>query len=423
MSNIAINVENLSKLYRIGTLNKQHDTFVGMIGALVKKPFTNLKNLKNLTKINSSSDKDLIKALNNVSFKVEKGDVFGIIGSNGAGKSTLLKVLAKITHPSSGIITINGRVASLLEVGTGFHPELTGRENIYLNGTILGMTKSEINRKFSTIVEFSGIDKFIDTVVKRYSSGMRLRLAFSVAAHLDPEILLIDEVLAVGDADFQKKCLGKMQDISKEGRTVLFVSHNMTAIKSLCKSAIVLKKGAIVHRDSATDAVDFYLKQNQDKKPCIEWDISNAPGTDKLKILGVKISPVIGNAITVASGIKFQFKCFTSLERSAVDVTFELYTYDGVRLTHHGSLISEPKALVPGKYIVTVELQPFILNKGNFNLKVWYGLSGREKIAQVKEMIPFEVISAPVDKITKELPGVIRPKFSYHTKFIKNKAR
>src|SRR5207244_3345082 len=198
-------------------------------------------------------------ALKDVSFEVRQGEVIGIIGRNGAGKSTLLKILSRITDPTEGRVTINGRVASLLEVGTGFHPELTGRENIYLNGAILGMTRAEIGRKFDEIVAFAEVEKFLDTPVKRYSSGMYVRLAFAVAAHLEPEILVVDEVLAVGDAEFQKKCLGKMSTVASGGRTVLFVSHNLTAIESLCHSCIALQRGRIFTRGSPTDVLDKYL--------------------------------------------------------------------------------------------------------------------------------------------------------------------
>jgi len=261
MSETAIQVKNLSKRYRIGLKEKTADTFVSAVGSVLKSPFQNLKRLQKLTRFSNQyeSSDDIIWALKDVSFEVEKGEVIGIIGANGAGKSTLLKILSQITHPTTGSVELNGRVASLLEVGTGFHPELTGRENIYLNGTILGMTKREIDFKLEKIVEFSGIEKFLDTPVKRYSSGMHVRLAFSVAAHLEPEILLIDEVLAVGDAEFQKKCLGKMDNVAREGRTVLFVSHNMTAIKTLCKRAIFIKQGKIGSDGLAQDVIADYL--------------------------------------------------------------------------------------------------------------------------------------------------------------------
>jgi len=241
MFDVAIKVENISKRYRIGLKEELHDSLVGKVTSILKSPFSNMTQLKKLSHFeNSKSQEDIIWALKDVSFEVKRGEVLGIIGANGAGKSTLLKILAQITEPTSGQIQINGRIASLLEVGTGFHPEQTGRENIYLNGTILGMTKKEIDRKLDEIIDFSGVEKFIDTAVKKYSSGMGVRLAFSVAAHLDPEILLIDEVLAVGDAGFQKKCLGKMEEIATQGRTIIYVSHNMASILSLLTIPIVL---------------------------------------------------------------------------------------------------------------------------------------------------------------------------------------
>lgn len=253
MSDIAIKVENLSKVFHIGVKDS---------GLLSERISHGIKSL--FSRNGKSEDPTEFWALRDINFEIKKGDAVGIIGRNGAGKSTLLKILSRITEPTTGRVTINGRVASLLEVGTGFHPELTGRENIFMNGAILGMKQAEIKRKFDEIVDFSGIEKFIDTPVKHYSSGMYVRLAFAVAAHLEPEILVVDEVLAVGDAEFQKKCLGKMEDVSsKEGRTVLFVSHSMTAISSLCSQAIFLEKGRIEFMGDVSTAVNRYLqKQN-----------------------------------------------------------------------------------------------------------------------------------------------------------------
>ncbi|PHR95887.1 MAG: polysaccharide/polyol phosphate ABC transporter ATP-binding protein, partial [Blastopirellula sp.] len=232
MSNPIISVENLGKAYRLGLKDETPDSLVGMATSWIKAPLKNFKKLRRLdVRKADTDDEDVFWALKDVSFEVNQGDVVGIIGRNGAGKSTLLKLLSRITEPTAGRAVIRGRVSSLLEVGTGFHPELSGRDNIYMNGTILGMTKREIDSKFDEIVEFSGVEKFLDTPVKRYSSGMMVRLAFAVAAHLEPEILIVDEVLAVGDAMFQNKCLGKMQDVAKSGRTVLFVSHNMGAVE------------------------------------------------------------------------------------------------------------------------------------------------------------------------------------------------
>ena len=251
MSDIAINVENISKKYQIGAAQTRHDTLRDQI----------LHGVRSLVGKNGHSTRrtEDFWALKDVSFAVRQGDVVGIIGKNGAGKSTILKILSRITYPTTGCAEIRGRVASLLEVGTGFHGELTGRENIYLNGAIMGMRLAEIKRKFDEIVDFSGVSKFIDTPVKRYSSGMYVRLAFAVAAHLEPEILIVDEVLAVGDASFQKKCLGKMGNVAKEGRTVLFVSHNMAAVQHLCKLGIVLSAGEVAFRGTALDASQHYL--------------------------------------------------------------------------------------------------------------------------------------------------------------------
>ena len=303
MNDIAIKVENLSKRYRIGLKEKTNDTFSGALGSILKSPFENIKKLKKLTKFDDeNSCDDIIWAVKDVSFEVKKGEVMGIIGANGAGKSTLLKILAQITHPTSGRVELNGRIASLLEVGTGFHPELTGRENIYLNGTILGMTKKEIDRKFDQMIDFSGVEKFIDTPVKRYSSGMRVRLAFSVAAHLEPEILLIDEVLAVGDAEFQKKCLGKIEDISKKGRTILFVSHNMAAVQNICARCILIDEGTIMIDDDAETALASYLNVFDEqvlKSFCNEFSLINVH--EKVSLNSVRLIDPAGNEINTIS--------------------------------------------------------------------------------------------------------------------------
>jgi len=260
MNNLAIKVENLAKRYRIGLKEKMHRTLFASVTSWLKSPLANFRELKKLTTFGEADDaEDIIWALRDVSFKVREGEVIGIIGKNGSGKSTLLKILSEITDPTRGRVLINGRVSSLLEVGTGFHPELTGRENIYLNGTILGMTKYEVDRKFDEIVDFSGIEKFIETPAKRYSSGMRVRLAFAVAAHLEPEILLVDEVLSVGDAEFQQKCLDKMSEVTTSGRTVLYVSHNMPSVESLCHRAILLEQGRITFSGTAAETVGHYL--------------------------------------------------------------------------------------------------------------------------------------------------------------------
>ena len=261
MSTTVVSVQSLSKIYQLGqtgTGTLSHD-LNNWWANLLGKPNPNKKLIENN---NAKAENTLHYALSELNFEVQQGDVLGLIGRNGAGKSTLLKILSQITSPSSGFVGIKGRLASLLEVGTGFHPELTGRENVFLNGTILGMTKSEIKDKFDEIVAFSGVEKFIDTPVKRYSSGMLVRLGFAVAAHLEPEILVVDEVLAVGDMEFQKKCLGKMNEVSREGRTIIFVSHNMQVITQLCNRGIVLESGKLVYDGNIGDSVKYYLKLN-----------------------------------------------------------------------------------------------------------------------------------------------------------------
>jgi lipopolysaccharide transport system ATP-binding protein len=292
MSNVAVNVENLWKQYRIGQ-TERYKTLRDSITDALHAPFRGLANLTR-GKHNSTSfqeDKSKIWALKDVSFSVECGEAIGIIGRNGAGKSTLLKIISRITEPTRGMIDIYGRVGSLLEVGTGFHPELTGRENIYLNGAILGMRKAETEAKFDEIVAFSEIEKFLDTPVKYYSSGMYMRLAFSVAAHLEPEILLVDEVLAVGDAAFQKKCLGKMGDVTHQGRTVLFVSHNMQAIRQLCQRAILLEAGSIVADGGALEVTEQYLQTvpHADSSTDIAEMIAQLPPDPSMRFRNISI--------------------------------------------------------------------------------------------------------------------------------------
>jgi lipopolysaccharide transport system ATP-binding protein len=283
-----ISVENISKLYRlgeIGTGSLAHDVNRWWHRVRGKEdPYLKIGESNDRT---SSGSSDYVWSLRDVSFKVEQGEVLGIIGRNGAGKSTLLKILSRVTKQTNGRIRVKGRIASLLEVGTGFHPELTGRENIFLNGAILGMRKHEIQRKFDEIVDFSGCERYIDTPVKRYSSGMYVRLAFAVAAHLESEILILDEVLAVGDAEFQKKCLGKMKDVSRGGRTVLFVSHNMHAIQNLCTKAIGLKNGSIYSRGETGEVIKDYLKTSE-----IAFEKLYKPKTSNPSITLISIDPV-----------------------------------------------------------------------------------------------------------------------------------
>ncbi len=285
-SDTVITVKNLSKRYVIGNQRSRNDGLRHAIEDAVRAPLNWLRGRPEQKK----QEREEFWALNDISFEVKRGEILGIIGRNGAGKSTLLKILSRITEPTSGCISIDGRVASLLEVGTGFHPELTGRENIFLNGAILGMTKVEIKRKFDEIVAFSEIEKFLDTPVKRYSSGMYVRLAFAVAAHLEPEILIVDEVLAVGDAEFQKKCLGKMRDAAGHQKTILFVSHNIVAVQSLCSRAMLLREGKLVADDAVGPVVSSYLNFVCGREHITQWkDPGTAPGNEMLRVKSLQV--------------------------------------------------------------------------------------------------------------------------------------
>jgi len=304
----AITAEGLSKIYRIGLKEQVHENFASMVMGFIRSPLQNFRKYRSLYQFDDVTDGEstaaeaqagIIWALRDISFAIKRGEVVGFIGRNGAGKSTLLKLLTRITPPTRGQAEIRGSVASLLEVGTGFHRELTGRENIYLNGTILGMSKREVVSKFDEIVEFSGVERFLDTPVKRYSSGMAVRLAFAVAAHLDPEILIIDEVLAVGDAAFQKKCISKMQDVRKQGRTVLFVSHNMPAIAMLCTRAILLSGGKMTMDGTPHDVISRYLNSDAGTPSMREWpDAALAPGRDVARLRSIRVVSQDGRTAT-----------------------------------------------------------------------------------------------------------------------------
>lgn len=380
-NNIAIKVENLSKRYRIGLEEQRHDTFGGVITSWIKSPFLNFKRLRQLSKFAEKDDgEDIIWALRDLSFEVKHGEVIGIIGRNGAGKSTLLKIISRITEPTSGRIVLNGSVSSLLEVGTGFHPELTGRENVYLNGTILGMKKAEVDRNFDEIVDFSGVEKFIDTPVKRYSSGMRVRLAFAVAAHLEPEILLVDEVLAVGDVEFQKKCLGKMQSITGEGKTVLFVSHNMNSIKRLCTTAILLNDGKIEYAGSANSTIHKYLNESINQNTI--WENNNYNNKcNYLKPLSLYACDEYGNIIqnSVSRNDRLSIVFEFDLKIKQRDLTIGVSVFDEnnqhlFRTLHADSNENINEELKVGNNKIICELPKGILNEGTYLIKLDGGI-------------------------------------------------
>jgi lipopolysaccharide transport system ATP-binding protein len=345
---------------------------------------------------------DWVYALKDVSFEVKRGEVLGIIGRNGAGKSTLLKILSRVTTQTSGSIKVKGRIASLLEVGTGFHPELTGRENIFLNGAILGMRKAEIARKFDEIVEFSGCARYIDTPVKRYSSGMYVRLAFAVAAHLEPEILIVDEVLAVGDAEFQKKCLGKMKDVAGHGRTILFVSHNMAAVKSLCDRAILLQNGMKFSEGSAIDICDSYNSLAAESKKLLSdqrWDdFEDAPGNESIKLHRLSIHPTINSHISyinMSDSINVVIEYWKLNKSVDLGLGIEVSTVDGVEVfedwtTGVPSLKdSQNSSLIR----TTCEIPGKLLNSGNFNIRlVFFDKSEVKIITDFKDVSRLEII-------------------------------
>jgi lipopolysaccharide transport system ATP-binding protein len=337
MSDIAIRCENLSKQYRIGR-KERYKTLRDTLTDAMYGPFRRLRSVFDGSNVRAENGEDRIWALKDVSFEVNRGEVVGIIGRNGAGKSTLLKVLSRITEPTGGHAEIHGRIGSLLEVGTGFHPELTGRENIFLNGAILGMKRAEIRGKFDEIVAFAEVEKFIDTPVKHYSSGMYLRLAFAVAAHLEPEILLVDEVLAVGDALFQKKCLGKMGDAAKEGRTILFVSHDMTAIQVLCTKAVHLQAGEVVGIGPAVEQIEEYLNTVK-RQTGIRSGKPISLGED-LQLRKLEFTP---NPVVSGSAVEFQVELRSSKTTRIDELALLIYSSLGRRvavldLRRHGQV-------------------------------------------------------------------------------------
>jgi lipopolysaccharide transport system ATP-binding protein len=291
MNDIAIDVRGLGKKYRVGQQEQRYRALRDTLADCLRKPLEVLRNSRR-----QKRGDDMFWALKDVHFQVRQGEVIGIIGRNGAGKSTLLKIISRITEPTAGRISIRGRIGSLLEVGSGFHPELTGRENIYMNGAILGMRRAEIERKFDEIVEFAEVEKFLDSPVKHYSSGMYMRLAFAVAAHLDPEILVIDEVLAVGDAEFQRKCLGKMGDVARKGRTVLFVSHNLAAVENLCTSAVVLEHGALVYSGPTHSAISKYVSSRTESGAVVKFDKRVHKNASAIRFSTIEVAPEGGLA-------------------------------------------------------------------------------------------------------------------------------
>lgn len=438
MSEIAVKTQNLSKLYKIGTVlggsadSIYYRTLRDTIAEAVSSP------LRRFTKSNNSNldfssdkfrgqsenDQHTIWALRDISFKLNKGQVLGVIGRNGAGKSTLLKILSRVTEPTSGSAEIHGRVGSLLEVGTGFHPELTGRENIYLNGAILGMKRDEIARKFDEIVAFAEVEKFIDTPVKRYSSGMYLRLAFAVAAHLEPEILVVDEVLAVGDAEFQRKCLGKMSTVAEQGRTVLFVSHNMSAILRLTQETIVLDKGRLVMRAPSAEAVDWYMSSGYSQVGERIWDADEIPA-EAAPFRPVKLSvteDMEKSQDTVRSTKPFTIEMHYRLDEPITGLRIGLYllTARGDHLftsfdtDEHGKYdqFSSRRA---GNYVSRCTIPADLLNEGRYVIGVNASVYRIKRYFQDEYALTFNVdgSGAPGTQWPETRLGMIRPRLDW----------
>lgn len=420
-----IEVRELSKRYKLGvfnakTLREEAEAFLARFGSKKLKS-GNADMLKSVghssldaQRSTPSAPADEFWALRDVSFDVQPGEVIGIIGRNGAGKSTLLKILSRITEPTSGEARIRGRVASLLEVGTGFHPELSGRENVFLNGAILGMTKAEIRSKFDEIVAFAEIEKFIDTPVKRYSSGMYVRLAFAVAAHLEPEILIVDEVLAVGDASFQKKCLGKMKDVSgRDGRTVLFVSHNMAAVKALCDRAVYLAGGQVQGVGEADEMVEDYLQCGVDASSEKEWrDPADKPGNENVSLDYVRVIPPEGEAaITIDTGAVIEVGFENHKAGINLDITTYVRNAEDLLLFESGLILSSNRDSKSGNYCVRGVIPGHLLNAGHYTLTILFGQDQRHSLYRFDNVVSFAVENTATGRghNMSVAPGVIRP--------------
>lgn len=419
-----VRVENLSKQYSLGTREAAYDTLREVIVQTLRQP------LDRLRRRNGDRKSETIWALRNLNFEVSPGEVVGIIGRNGAGKSTLLKVLSRITEPTTGRAELYGRVASLLEVGTGFHPELTGRENIFLNGAILGMRKAEIQRKFDQIVDFAELERFLDTPVKRYSSGMYMRLAFAVASHLEPEILVVDEVLAVGDAAFQKKCLGKMGEVAKGGRTVLFVSHNMVAIQSLCERALWLSDGEIVENGPAARVVNSYLKSADNTAGVLEevWpEVETAPGNEAVRLHRVRVTAEdeTSDCLTMQTPFSIQIEYWNLLPNAKLHVTLHLYTEQEIVAFTTGSSVDQQwrdRPLAPGLFRSTCYIPGELLNVGRHRFVILF-VKDRSSLAfKYESKVVFEIADVQERSgawFGKE-PGVVQPALKWATSQLSN---
>jgi lipopolysaccharide transport system ATP-binding protein len=398
VSDLAISARGLGKRYRLGKAAARHTSLRDLVAHAVKAPFENYRRVRRLREFEEQDADDVLWAVRDVSFDIAHGEVVGFIGRNGAGKSTLLKMLSRITEPSTGRAEIHGRVGSLLEVGTGFHPDLTGRENAYLNGAILGMDREYVRRRFDEIVDFAGVERFIDTPVRHYSSGMYLRLAFAVAAHLEPEILIVDEVLAVGDAAFQKKCLGKMSSVSQEGRTVLFVSHNLTAVRNLCSRVVMLRSGEITHDTDPESALSAYLAEMQDSIYVASYpDRERAPQNSACWIREISVRDGTGDVLTeLYTTTPFRVQIDYETKRDGAQVGLGIFVHD---LENNCLFLSlgnrEPrfhgKPMPLGRYRTWCEIPGNLLNNKSVTVTVYLYDESMWSPVWVRDVLRFEV--------------------------------
>jgi lipopolysaccharide transport system ATP-binding protein len=416
MTKIAIDVNDLGKQYRIGAITNRYRTLRESLTDTILQPIKRLRP--------GGGSQNFIWALRNVSFQVVEGQVLGVIGRNGAGKSTLLKILSRVTEPTEGYARIRGRVGSLLEVGTGFHPELSGRENIQLNGAILGMRRQEIDRKFDEIIEFSGVEKFIDTPVKRYSSGMYLRLAFAVAAHLEPDILVVDEVLAVGDAEFQRKCLGKMSDVAQAGRTVLFVSHSMSSILRLTEQTIVLENGQVKLQAPTPEAVDYYLSSGYSQTGERYWLENEIPReSDPFIPIALRVIDQqgrISDTVRSTEPVRLEFEYQLSAPIQGLRIGLYLMTTHGEMVftsfdTDQPSLYEQHATRASGNYASRVTLPPDLFNEGRYVIGVNASVFRVRRYFQDESALAFNVDAsgAPGTQWAEVRQGAIRPRLNW----------
>jgi len=415
-----IEVRNLGKKYDISHMRGGYVALRDVIANVFRNPFSFAKH--KAKQAVGLEKKEEFWALKDVNFNVQRGEVVGVIGANGAGKSTLLKILSQITPPTTGEIILRGRVGSLLEVGTGFHPELTGRENIFLNGAILGMKKAEIEKKFDRIVEFAGIEKFLDTPVKRYSSGMYVRLAFSVAAHMEPDILLVDEVLAVGDAEFQKKCLGKMDEITKkEGRTILFVSHNMGAIQTLCQRCVLLEKGKVVKEGKTSEVISFYTTPKEKSEVVTLKEINKDAAITKIWLTDTQDEEKV-QAIEMGSDIFLNLEYRIEKDLPAMDIA-ALISKDGLSILNSFDIDMDENFKYnrkPGLFETRVKLPTSIFKEGTYIIEIKIGTN--RNISDPNATIKFEIINRKIDLTNKSYhknrPGFLYQNLEWQTKKI-----